>query len=75
MPRVCDEPVGAGFARDKFGVSDCKGGRVFALKPGGTAPALLLDGFQSAADLAFDDSGALLLPDMRGGTLTRATVD
>jgi len=68
-----------GLARDAKGriyVSDWKGGKVFVLEPGSTTPTLYADKFQAAADILYSaKGGALLVPDMKAGTLSAVTVD
>ena len=67
-----------GLARDVQGrvyVSDWKGGRVFVLPPSAGSPTLFLEGFQAAADIWFNaKDGTLLVPDMKAGTVTAATI-
>ncbi len=68
-----------GLARDVKGriyVSDWKGGKVFVVKPGSPAPTLFADKFQAAADILYSaKGGALLVPDMKAGTLSAVTID
>jgi glucose/arabinose dehydrogenase len=63
-----------GLAWDRYGrlyVSDAKGGKVFVIPRPGMDPVLLVEGFQSAADICLDPTGkVILVPDTRAGTLT-----
>jgi hypothetical protein len=52
-------------------VSDWKIGKLFELVSENEPPRLLSDMFQSAADISLmPDGNTLLVPDMKGGTLT-----
>jgi gluconolactonase len=74
------ERIGGGFggtdglARDSKGrlfVGDWKNGRLFQYLSEAEPPRLLSDKFGSAADIAImPDGKTLLVPDMKGGTLT-----
>ena len=74
------ETIGGGFggtdglARDSSGrrfVGDWKNGKLYELASAGGPPRLLSDQFQSAADISLmPDGKTLLVPDMKGGTLT-----
>ncbi|QEL14123.1 PQQ-dependent sugar dehydrogenase [Limnoglobus roseus] len=73
--KVADGFGGAdGIAWDNYGrlfVSDVKGGRVFGIPRPGEKPVLIAEGFQSAADIRVTPDGKnILVPDLRGGTLT-----
>lgn len=77
IDKLADGLGGAdGLAMDAQGrlfISDWKGGRVFRfdLKKPGAKPELLPQNFQAAADIAMAADGkALLVPDMKAGTLT-----
>lgn len=63
-----------GLAWNRFGrlfISDYKGGRLFVIPRPGEKPALCASGFQQAADICLDAAGKnILVPDMKGGTLT-----
>jgi gluconolactonase len=63
-----------GLAKDSNGrrfVGDWKNGKLFELVAAKLPPRLLSDKFQSAADIALmPDGKTLLVPDMKGGTLT-----
>ena len=65
---------GDGVTWDKFGrlfVSSWKQGKVWGIPRPGQKPVLMADQFQQAADTCLDASGqALLVPDMKAGTLT-----
>jgi DNA-binding beta-propeller fold protein YncE len=59
----------------KIYVSSWTQGKVWRLDRMGRNPAVLADGFQSAADFYLDESaGWLVLPDMRAGTLNWRTM-
>jgi gluconolactonase len=67
--------VGAdGIARDDTGrlfVSDWKTGRIYLIDSAKGKPVVFAEGFKSAADIVFAPKPArLLVPDMRGGTVT-----
>lgn len=74
------EKIGDGFggtdgiAWDYHGrlfVSDWKNGQVFGIAKPGEKPVLLLKGLQAAADICLSQDGkSILVPDMKGGTLT-----
>ena len=74
------ERIGSGFggtdglARDASGrrfVGDWKNGKLYELVSQDGPPRLLSDKFQSAADISLmPDGKTLLVPDMKGGTLT-----
>ena len=74
------EKIGGGFggtdglARDASGrrfVGDWKNGKLYELVSPEAPPRLLSDKFQSAADISLmPDGKTLLVPDMKGGTLT-----
>jgi sugar lactone lactonase YvrE len=74
------ERIGSGFggtdglAKDPKGrlfVGDWKNGRIFQWTSEHEPPRLLSDKFQSAADISITPDGkTLLVPDMKGGTLT-----
>lgn len=77
VEKLADGLGGAdGLAMDAQGrlfISDWKGGRVFKfdLRKAGAKPELLPQNFQAAADIAMAADGkALLVPDMKAGTLT-----
>jgi glucose/arabinose dehydrogenase len=63
-----------GLAWDRYGrlfLSDWRGGRVQVIGRPGSAPVLLADGFQSAADICLDPTDRfILVPDMKAGTVT-----
>ncbi len=65
---------GDGLAWDRWGrlyVSSWTQGKVWAIGREGDKPALLAEGFQSAADLCLDPTDSkLLVPDMKAGTIT-----
>lgn len=65
---------GDGITWDKFGrlfVTSWKHGKVWGVPRPGQRPVLICDKFQQAADSSLDASGRnLLVPDMKGGTLT-----
>jgi sugar lactone lactonase YvrE len=74
------EKIGSGFggtdglAKDSNGrrfVGDWKNGKLYELVSANEPPKLLSDKFQSAADISLmPDGKTLLVPDMKGGTLT-----
>jgi gluconolactonase len=74
------EKIGSGFggtdglAKDSSGrrfVGDWKNGKLYELVSAIEPPRLLSDKFQSAADISLmPDGKTLLVPDMKGGTLT-----
>jgi gluconolactonase len=74
------EKIGSGFggtdglAKDSSGrrfVGDWKNGKLYVLVSANNPPKLLSDKFQSAADISLmPDGKTLLVPDMKGGTLT-----
>jgi gluconolactonase len=74
------EKIGSGFggtdglAKDSSGrrfVGDWKNGKLYVLVSANEPPKLLSDKFQSAADISLmPDGKTLLVPDMKGGTLT-----
>jgi gluconolactonase len=74
------EKIGSGFggtdglAKDSSGrrfVGDWKNGKLYALVSANEPPKLLSDKFQSAADISLmPDGKTLLVPDMKGGSLT-----
>jgi sugar lactone lactonase YvrE len=63
-----------GLAKDAKGrrfVGDWKNGKLYELVSANEPPKLLSDKFQSAADISLmPDGKTLLVPDMKGGTLT-----
>jgi glucose/arabinose dehydrogenase len=65
---------GDGLIFDRYGrlyVSDWKNGKVFVIPRPGAKPVLLVEGFQSAADICLDPTNRfILVPDMKAGTLT-----
>ena len=65
---------GDGLAFDHFGrlyITSWGEGKAWAIPRPGIAPILIAEGMASAADLAFDAANnRLLIPDMKGGTLT-----
>lgn len=65
---------GDGLIFDHFGrlyITSWGQGKVWAIPRPGVEPILIAEGMQSSADLAFDAANnRLLIPDMRGGTLT-----
>ena len=65
---------GDGLLFDPFGrlyITSWSLGKVWAIPRPGVAPILIAEGLASAADLAFDAANnRLLIPDMKGGTLT-----
>jgi len=65
---------GDGLAWDKFGrlfITSWKTGKVWGIPRPGQKPVLMQEGFEQAADLCLDAGGRnLLIPDMKGGTLT-----
>ena len=62
------------MAKDSNGrrfVGDWKNGKLYELVSANKPPKLLSDKFQSAADISLmPDGKTLLVPDMKGGTLT-----
>jgi gluconolactonase len=74
------EKIGSGFggtdglAKDSSGrrfIGDWKNGKLYVLGSANEPPKLLSDKFQSAADISLmPDGKTLLVPDMKGGTLT-----
>lgn len=69
---------GDGLVRDLDGnlyVSQWAAGRVSVLTPGSSKPELLVEGFQSAADIGLDlQTGHLLIPDMKAGLVLTAAL-
>lgn len=65
---------GDGLAWDWYGrlyITSWAQGKVWGIARPGQPPVLMASGFQSAADLCLDPTGrALLIPDMKAGTLT-----
>ena len=65
---------GDGLIFDHFGrlyITSWSEGKVWAIPRPGVAPILIAEGLESAADLTFDYvNNRLLIPDMKGGTLT-----
>jgi glucose/arabinose dehydrogenase len=63
-----------GLTWDHWGrlfISSWKTGKVFGIARPGAKPVLVAEGFKSAADTCLDATGKnLLVPDMKGGTLT-----
>ncbi|MFM8274574.1 MAG: PQQ-dependent sugar dehydrogenase, partial [Gemmata sp.] len=63
-----------GLTWDHYGrlfVSSWKTGKVFVIARPGEKPVLVAEGFKSAADTCLSADGAsILVPDMKGGTLT-----
>jgi gluconolactonase len=68
-----------GLTRDAKGriyTSDWRGGRIFVMNSQSDQPRLLLKGFKSPADIYFDaQTGRLLIPDTRAGTITAVTLE
>jgi streptogramin lyase len=62
-----------GVVRDAKGriyIGDVRGGRVFRIDSAGAKPVVIAEGFKSAADIAPDNQGRILVPDSKAGTLT-----
>lgn len=64
-----------GLTWDPYGqlfISSWKTGKVYGIPKPGMKPILIAEGFKSAADTCLDSTGEfLLVPDMKGGTLTK----
>lgn len=69
---------GDGVCWDHFGrlfVTDHPAGKVYVIPKPGAKPVLMAQGFQGAADICLDPTGkAILVPDMKAGTLTAVPV-
>jgi glucose/arabinose dehydrogenase len=67
-----------GVVWDYFGrlyISDWKAGKVFVINRPGDKPVVFAEGFQSAADIGLDGTGAnILIPDMKAGTVTKLPI-
>ncbi len=63
-----------GIAKDAKGrifIGDWKGGKLFLIDPKSPTPQVLSDKFTTAADIFLTPDGReILVPDMKGGTLT-----
>lgn len=73
--KIADGIDGAdGLTWDHYGrlfVSSWKTGKLFVIPRPGAKPVLVAEGFKSAADTCLSADGAnILVPDMKGGTLT-----
>jgi len=69
---------GDGLVWDHFGrlyVSSWKTGKLMVIPRPGAKPLLLMEGFQSAADICLDPTGtSILVPDMKAGTVTAVPI-
>jgi glucose/arabinose dehydrogenase len=67
-----------GITRDRYGrlfISDWKNGKVFVIPRPAVKPILLAEGFGNSADICLSADGrSILVPDMKGGTLTAVPI-